>query len=110
MIGYAGWRRGIFGSKREIGLFCKWSRNYLGNQIRPRLLEIGCGTGFVLQQLAAEDRYQLIGLESHIAGLRHARARLPSVDFVQADARDLPYDSEFDAIGAFDVIEHVSRR
>jgi SAM-dependent methyltransferase len=83
-------------------------RRYLGNQVRPRLLEIGCGTGFVLQQLAAENRYQLTGLESHIAGLRHARARLPSVEFVQADARDLPYDAEFDAVGAFDVIEHIA--
>ena len=71
------------------------------------MLEVGCGTGFVLQQLAAENRYELTGLESHIAGLRYARARLPSVEFVQADARDLPYESEFDAVGAFDVIEHV---
>jgi SAM-dependent methyltransferase len=81
-------------------------RRYLA-QPRPRVLEIGCGTGYVLQRLAAEGRYELIGLEEHIAGLRHARQRLPTIEFVQADARDLPYESEFDAIGAFDVIEHI---
>jgi SAM-dependent methyltransferase len=98
---------GHFWFQARNRIILRMVRSYCGDQIRPRLLEIGCGTGFVLQQLAAENRYQLTGLESHIAGLRHARARLPSVEFVQADARDLPYDSEFDAVGAFDVIEHV---
>jgi SAM-dependent methyltransferase len=79
----------------------------LAPQARPRVLEVGCGTGFVLQRLAAEGRYELTGLEENLAGLRYARARLPSVEFVQADARDLPYEAAFDAVGAFDVIEHV---
>jgi SAM-dependent methyltransferase len=83
-------------------------RQHCAPQTRPRVLEVGCGTGYVLQALAAENCYQLTGSEAHIAGLRHARARLPAVEFVQADARDLPYESEFDAIGAFDVIEHIS--
>jgi len=48
-----------------------------------------------------------VGAEQHIAGLRRARERLPEVEFVQLDARNLPYKSEFDAIGAFDVIEHI---
>jgi SAM-dependent methyltransferase len=82
-------------------------RQHVIGQGQPRVLEVGCGTGFVLQGLAAEGRYQLTGLEEHLAGLRHARRRLPSVEFVQADARDLPYEAEFDAIGAFDVIEHI---
>jgi SAM-dependent methyltransferase len=83
-------------------------RRYFAHQVRPRVLEIGCGTGFVLQGLAAEDRYELTGLEAHLAGLRYARDRLPAAEFVQADARDLPYEAAFDAIGAFDVIEHIS--
>jgi SAM-dependent methyltransferase len=82
-------------------------RRHLARQPRPRVLEIGCGTGYVLQGLAAENRYELTGLDEHIAGLRHARRRLPSVEFVQADARNLPYESAFDAVGAFDVIEHI---
>ncbi len=98
---------GHFWFRARNRIILRMLRSYLANQMRPRLLEIGCGTGFVLQQLAAENQYQLVGLESHIAGLRHARARLPSVEFVQGDARELPYDSEFDAVGAFDVIEHI---
>jgi 2-polyprenyl-3-methyl-5-hydroxy-6-metoxy-1,4-benzoquinol methylase len=81
---------------------------HLPSHGRPRILEIGCGTGNVLQSLAALNRYDLTGAEAHIAGLRLARARLPMVEFVQADARDLPYEATFDAIGAFDVIEHIT--
>jgi SAM-dependent methyltransferase len=72
------------------------------------VLEVGCGTGYVLQSLAAENRYDLTGLESHIAGLCYARRRLPAVELVQADANNLPYKSTFEGVGAFDVIEHIA--
>jgi 2-polyprenyl-3-methyl-5-hydroxy-6-metoxy-1,4-benzoquinol methylase len=82
-------------------------RSRLGHLRCPRVLEIGCGTGYVLQGLAAQSAYQLTGAELHVAGLRHARRRLPLVEFVQVDARELPYQEAFDAVGAFDVIEHI---
>ncbi len=88
-------------------IICWALRNYLTGIDHARVLEIGCGTGYVLKGLAAEGRYDLTGAEVHIAGLRYAMRRLPTARFVQLDARQLPYQSEFDAIGAFDVIEHI---
>lgn len=99
---------GHFWFRARNRIILRMFRRYLSDRILPRVLEIGCGTGYVLQRLAAEGQYDLTGLESHVAGLRHARTRLPSVRLVQADARDLPYELEFDAVGAFDVIEHIS--
>lgn len=73
-------------------------------------LEIGCGTGFVLS--AVREDYpsaETMGSEIFVEGLEHAAQRLPSTHLVQMDARSLPYDRVFSAIGAFDVIEHIDQ-
>jgi SAM-dependent methyltransferase len=33
---------------------------------------------------------------------------LPDAEFIQMDARKLPYEAEFDVLAAFDVIEHIA--
>lgn len=72
------------------------------------LLEIGCGTGFVLSGIArAFPGARLVGTEIFVAGLPFAAGRVPSASFAQMDARRLPYAEEFDVLGAFDVIEHI---
>lgn len=73
-----------------------------------RLLEIGCGTGFVLGGIRdAFPNAELVGSEVFSAGLRVAASRVPSATFYQMDARHIPFREEFDAIGAFDVLEHI---
>lgn len=72
------------------------------------MLEIGCGTGYVLRGITrALPDLQASGSEIFLEGLGFASGRLPAADLFQMDAREIPYDNEFDAIGAFDVIEHV---
>jgi SAM-dependent methyltransferase len=85
----------------------------LANKYFPearRCLEIGCGTGTVLRELAASRSWErLVGSELHPAGLVHARRRLPpGTEFVQMDAHDIPAVGLFDLTGAFDVIEHIA--
>lgn len=71
-------------------------------------LEIGCGTGFILSRVAtAFPQTSLLGSEMFTTALNFASSLLPSVDFAQMDARKIPYIDEFEAIGAFDVIEHI---
>lgn len=71
-------------------------------------LEVGCGTGFVLSGIArAFPTLVLSGSEIFLAGLSHAAERVPSAHFMQIDARRIPFVEEFDAIGAFDVLEHI---
>lgn len=72
------------------------------------LLEVGCGTGFVLSGIAqAFPGTRVTGSEIYTAGLAFAAQRLPSAELLQMDARKLPYVAEFDVIAAFDVIEHI---
>jgi SAM-dependent methyltransferase len=72
------------------------------------LLEVGCGSGYVLSGMhAGFPELRLAGSELSTRGLEIARRRLPNAELMQMDARRIPFDSEFDLVGAFDVIEHV---
>ena len=71
-------------------------------------LEIGCGTGFVMAEISkACSKMFLTGSEIFSDGLSFAKSRVPSAKFMQMDARQVPFADEFDAIGAFDVLEHI---
>lgn len=71
-------------------------------------LEIGCGTGFVLSGISRQfPKMKLFGSEFLEEGLVFAQRRVPTAQFTQMDARCIPYESELDGIGAFDVLEHI---
>lgn len=72
-----------------------------------RVLEVGCGTGYVLQALSRDCGLAVTGSELLSAALGYARARVPEASVVQLDAREMPFDAEFDLVGAFDVLEHI---
>ena len=100
----------------EVGSFWFRSRNELITWAIRRyypdarsLLEVGCGTGFVLAGLhEAFPEFQLTGSEVSTAGLDVARRRVGSAELFQMDARRLPFDAEFDIVAAFDVLEHIA--
>jgi SAM-dependent methyltransferase len=70
--------------------------------------EIGCGTGFVLSAIAETyPGLTLFGSEIYSTGLEVAAKRVRKSTFFQMDARNIPFEEEFDVIGAFDVLEHI---
>jgi SAM-dependent methyltransferase len=73
-----------------------------------RFLELGCGTGFVLEGLReALPDLSLAGADFHAGGLAYANDRVPDAELFQFDARRIPFAAEFDVVGAFDVLEHI---
>lgn len=88
-------------NKILIHLFNK----YLGRG-NKKVLEIGCGNGYVLRGLQTLG-YHLVGSEIYLDGLNNVKKRIRGVELIQMDALNMPFENEFDAIGAFDVIEHI---
>ena len=81
-------------------------RRYFPNA--QSMLEVGCGTGFVLAGVRnAFPHMRLVGGELLQAGLAVAAQRVPDAELLELDARKLPFEAEFDVVGAFDVLEHI---
>ena len=74
---------------------------------KTKFLEIGCGTGDFIQQIAKNDHLEITGSEIYLKGLVYAKKNLPSVDFVQFDVTQGKIGEQFHIITAFDVIEHI---
>lgn len=73
-----------------------------------QVLEVGCGTGSMLQVLErACHRGHVTGCEPFAEGLAYARTRV-RCPVVQGDVYDLPFPTPFDVIGMFDVLEHLA--
>jgi|SRR5688500_11252438 len=71
------------------------------------MLDIGCGIGGIVGALEEMGRLRLTGSEIYLSGLRYARSRLPGISFIQLDATRIPFEAQFDIVGAFDVLEHI---
>ena len=80
----------------------------LGDGSAKTFLEIGCGTGFVLRMLAKMENLRVAGAEIHLTGARLAAGRVEgAAEVVQLDALRMTFETAFDAVGVFDVIEHL---
>lgn len=78
-----------------------------------RLLDVGCGTGRHSIELATRG-YRVVGIDLSPSLLDKAREKASqnnlTIDFQQHDARDLPFNNEFDAVlmlceGGFPLME-----
>lgn len=78
---------------------------------RCRVLDLGCGAGFLSNDIAVRSR-EVIGIDIAANALAIARAHDPSgqVRYVEGDALALPFeDGSFDAVCAMDLLEHLER-
>lgn len=73
------------------------------------ILEIGCGSGFVLNGIRSVlPTARLTATEIYSNGLFYAAQKVSEpCEFLQVDARQLPFKTQFDVVGAFDVLEHI---
>jgi SAM-dependent methyltransferase len=74
-------------------------------ELRPRILDVGCGTGANLQMLSRFGVAE--GVDVSVAALNFCRAR-GLAEVKQGAAESLPYeDAAFDLVTGLDVVEHL---
>jgi len=92
-----------------------WTRRAMIGQLRglpmlPVLADVGCSTGYLLEDLrAAHPGATLIGVDLIASGLRKAHALVPQARLLQADACALPLrDGSVDGALSANLLEHVA--
>jgi SAM-dependent methyltransferase len=84
-----------------------WAIKKYFSQVK-KLLEIGCGTGIVLSYIHKNyPEIDLYGSDIFSSALKYAAQRIKGVQYLQIDARNVPFWNEFDLVTAFDVLEHI---
>jgi SAM-dependent methyltransferase len=92
---------------------CDFIENEIGKNKNARILDIGCGTGRHSIELAKRG-YQLTGIDLSDSQLKRAKEKATAlnlqIDFQKHDARNLPFNKEFDLTimlceGAFPLME-----
>ena len=80
---------------------------YLAGRPPRRVLEAGCGTGYLSRLLECERGWPIVAMDLSAEGLKYAR-RLGVARPVQGDLRSLPFRSaSFDLVLSIDVLAHL---
>ena len=74
---------------------------------RHRLLEIGCGNGFFLEEARGRGFVEVYGVEPSVDAVRHAPENLGARICVGAYERDTFPDNYFDVVCCFQVLDHA---
>lgn len=89
---------------RKERILCMFNR-YVPHD--KKIIELGAGTGNISHYLM-NDGYDVAVGEMHIKGLRYAQAYGIQKCY-QFDLFDPPFENHFDAVGLFDVLEHLDQ-
>lgn len=92
------WNAELYDSKHEfVSRYGRGLLNELDLKPGQTILDLGCGTGKLSGDLAAQGA-EVIGVDASPEMVEHAKACNPQLSFSVADAACLPYENFFDII------------
>ena len=95
----------------RLRLFASLAEDYLPRAHEAKILDAGCGDGYLLQRLRQHLRTRsslLYGCDFSIARMAEARLRADEARVAVANLKALPFSSNrFDLVMCTDVLEHV---
>jgi len=89
---------------------CKWhALKSLMKGMQGKILDIGCADATLTARIADYlPKAQVTGLDLYKKSIDYAIKRHPEVNFVVADARQIPFkDNAFDLITCIETLEHI---
>jgi len=107
-----GWRNGLQAGKEQRGNL-RTNLDFLKQieVLKPddKILEIGCGIGSVVAELAGKG-YYVIGTDISREAIAYGLEKFGDIRLEVQPAEDLPYDDEaFDVVLSFDLFEHIAK-
>lgn len=107
-----GWRGGLEGGKEQRGNL-RTNLDFLSRTglLKPgdRILEIGCGIGAVVNELAGQG-YHVTGTDISQVAIEYGLAKYGDLDLQVQPAEELAFaDGQFDVVLSFDLFEHIAR-
>lgn len=104
------WNATLYDSSHDfVAKFGEGIFSWLQPQSGEHILDLGCGTGDLAPKIQACG-VKVLGVDSSAEMIATAKAKFPTIDFQQADARDLPFSSQFDAIFSNAVLHWVPEK
>jgi len=72
------------------------------------MLDIGCGEGFITNEIASLKKSRVTGIDLGDEPLKKARSRYGDIEFVKCSAYELPFeDSNFELVATLEILEHL---
>jgi SAM-dependent methyltransferase len=102
-----GYNRWLYRAKQRV--FRREARLSVANSRQASVLDIGSGRGSIVEQWIRLGCRRIVGSDFAEPALVHLRQRFPGVRFLHLDIGKpaLPFNEEFDAVSAMDVLYHL---